>query len=297
MFGDRGEQHNPAEPEELYRRIRDDFYFRQTGLPVPGMTGASANGGWLPLPAPTTRNFTATLAADLDAEDDTAKIQDVTCNDWLDGHVPGDTDCFERDPSTAINTGYSGLAGDVLDLRSMPGMSDPAADGSWTIKALSPSIDPQGPGSGPPVACTRRWVPVVVHGQTCYMEVCCPTSGSGSGGSPPPSGPYITVDGPSSAWLTSGPLTYVGAYANGVYYSVPTQSGYVAYLYSYTPIGPPTAWFIGVGTTASPPTVGNSGTGLGAWGSFNGSSWAGSPDTEYYPLGGSAAGNPTVSGI
>ncbi len=50
MFGDRGEEHNPAEPEELYRQIRDDFYFRQTGLPVPGFTGSLANGAWLPLP-------------------------------------------------------------------------------------------------------------------------------------------------------------------------------------------------------------------------------------------------------
>lgn len=50
MFGDRGEQHNPAEPEELYRQIRDDFYFRQTGLAVPGFTGSLANGAWLPLP-------------------------------------------------------------------------------------------------------------------------------------------------------------------------------------------------------------------------------------------------------
>ncbi len=50
MFGDRGEQHNPAEPEELYRQIRDDFYFRQTGLPAPGQTGMAANAGWVPLP-------------------------------------------------------------------------------------------------------------------------------------------------------------------------------------------------------------------------------------------------------
>ncbi len=51
MFGRRGEQHNPAEPEELYRQIRDDFYFRTTGpLPGAGQTGEAANAGWLPLP-------------------------------------------------------------------------------------------------------------------------------------------------------------------------------------------------------------------------------------------------------
>lgn len=52
MFGDRGDQHNPAEPEELYRQLRDEFYFRTTGKPPPavGQTGMAADGGWIPLP-------------------------------------------------------------------------------------------------------------------------------------------------------------------------------------------------------------------------------------------------------
>ena len=52
MFGDRGDQHNPAEPEELYRQLRDEFYFRTTGKPPPavGQTGMAADGGWVPLP-------------------------------------------------------------------------------------------------------------------------------------------------------------------------------------------------------------------------------------------------------
>jgi hypothetical protein len=52
MFGQRGDQYNPAEPEELYRRMRDEFYFRAPDPlpPATGQTGAGANGGWIPLP-------------------------------------------------------------------------------------------------------------------------------------------------------------------------------------------------------------------------------------------------------
>lgn len=36
MFGDRSEQHLPSEPEEFFRRLKQDWYYRQTGAPLEG---------------------------------------------------------------------------------------------------------------------------------------------------------------------------------------------------------------------------------------------------------------------
>jgi hypothetical protein len=51
MFGDRGEQFDPAEPEEFYRRMLQDWYYAPRGVPVPGFQGPLATG-WMPLLSP-----------------------------------------------------------------------------------------------------------------------------------------------------------------------------------------------------------------------------------------------------
>ena len=195
MFGDRGEQHNPAEPEELYRQIRDDFYFRLSGLPVPGFCAPLANGAWLPLPRHIIR---VQVTADWDTCDDGQGVEVTLDSD----NVPQATtrQVVLRDP-LGIATGnklyddttFVVPSGTYLWAIATYDGSCPAGGGVYYEPLNFGQPPPCGSGSGsggsggsvactPPAGATCTYVELEGN-PGCWIEVWCTGSG-GSGGSP-----------------------------------------------------------------------------------------------------------------